>query len=101
MTIAELVARAHSYANRAGFWEGLDPSLTPVMLMKLALVHSEVSEACEAVRMEPWGNIEEELADVVIRVMDLAGAIGMDLEHFIVKKMNANEKRPKKHNKQA
>ncbi len=38
----------------------------------LALIHSEVSEALEAFRADDGDNFAEELADIVIRVLDLA-----------------------------
>jgi NTP pyrophosphatase (non-canonical NTP hydrolase) len=80
--------------------------------LKLMLVVTELSEAMEAYRklniatgIEVWGepgvmeNFEEELADVAIRLFDLCGSLGIDLEEAMKKKMKANEKRPIKHNK--
>lgn len=66
---------------------------------KLALIHGEVSEALEAVRKDDHPNFAEELADVVIRVEDLAGGSGVDLEGEIVRKMAKNKVRPKLHGK--
>lgn len=63
----------------------------------LALIHSEVSEALEEDRV---GNVEfftEELADVCIRVFDLCGMKGLDLETAILKKMEKNKGRSYKH----
>ena len=45
----------------------------------LALVHSEVSEALEAFRIDDKENFIEELADVVIRVLDLSEGLEMDI----------------------
>lgn len=42
---------------------------------------------------------EDELADVVIRVLDLAAYIGIDLESHIKAKMRFNAMRPHKHGK--
>ena len=52
-----------------------------------SLIHGEVSEALEALRKDDHPNFAEELADVVIRVADLAGGSGVDLEGEITRKM--------------
>ena len=91
---AFLTAVAH------GFWEGHDPSDTTVRLAKLALIASEVGEAVEAVRVR-GGNFAEELADICIRVFDLACACGVDLEEALLAKMAKNITRPRMHGKLA
>ncbi|KEF40434.1 putative pyrophosphatase [Schinkia azotoformans MEV2011] len=63
----------------------------------LALIHSEVSEALEADRKGNAENFAEELADVCIRVFDLCGAKGVDLESAILNKMKRNKSRTYKH----
>ena len=57
------------------------------MLEKLMLVVTEVAEAVEDVRHENWSHFGEELADVVIRVLDLSATLGIDLEWEIKRKM--------------
>lgn len=76
------------------------------VLALLALVTSEVSEAVEEVRLgnfrqriengKPEG-LPAELADVVIRVFDLAGGLGIDLVHAIETKIAYNATRPVRH----
>lgn len=67
---------------------------------KLALIHSEVSEALEAVRGKPEdNNLVEELADIIIRVADLAGYMGLDLAGATTRKIEKNMGRPYKHGK--
>ena len=68
---------------------------------KLVLIHSEVSEAMEGARKNLKDDklvarpmIEVELADAVIRIADLAGALGLDLGGAIAEKMQFNRVRP-------
>ena len=66
---------------------------------KLMLVVTEVSEAMEAYRIGDRENFNEEIADTFIRLLDICGAINMDIEEEIIHKMQVNEKRPHKHGK--
>jgi NTP pyrophosphatase (non-canonical NTP hydrolase) len=65
----------------------------------LALIHSEVSEALEADRKGDMENFAEELADICIRTFDLCGHLGIDLDAAILKKMEKNRGRERKHGK--
>ena len=90
----------------------------------LCLIHSEVSEALEADRANKTSSteiselmilndvdfkakfeestkntFEDELADILIRVMDLAGYKDIDLESHIKAKMRYNALREHKHGK--
>lgn len=90
----------HGLAKEAGWWNGVnvkDPLLVPA---KLCLVHSEVSEAMEGARknliddhLPTRSMLEVELADAVIRIMDLAGALGLDLGGAISEKLHYNTTR--------
>lgn len=63
----------------------------------LALIHSEVSEALEAFRKGDQENFAEELADVLIRVLDCASGLGLDLDAEVAQKIEANRRREFKH----
>ncbi len=69
------------------------------ILEKLMLVVTEVAEAAEAVRHDNWEGFEEELADVIIRVLDITGALSIDIEHAIIEKHHVNMERPHMHGK--
>ena len=68
---------------------------------KLVLVHSEISEALEGYRKALMDDklphrpaLEVELADAIIRIMDLAGAMRLDIAGAICEKMDYNAQRP-------
>jgi NTP pyrophosphatase (non-canonical NTP hydrolase) len=118
-TVPEIVEAAHANSMAKGFWDDqkravnstrLDQGLVQRTIPeKLALIHSEVSEALEDYRDgamvttvdekgKPVG-FPSELADIVIRVCDLAGALEIDLDAEIARKMRHNAGRPRKHGK--
>jgi NTP pyrophosphatase (non-canonical NTP hydrolase) len=63
----------------------------------LALIHSEVSEALEAFRKADRENFAEELADIVIRVLDCAAGLEINLGAEILEKLEKNRQRGYKH----
>ncbi len=63
----------------------------------LALIHSEVSEALEAFRKNDAINFQEELADVLMRVLDCAGGLGIDIDAAVQAKLAKNRTRGYRH----
>jgi NTP pyrophosphatase (non-canonical NTP hydrolase) len=90
---------------RRGFTDGQRP--TPVEAMAfVALIMTELAEVVEVLRLgcftveyntdrhgKPVG-IENELADIILRTLDLSKAYGLNLEEALQKKADYNDKRP-------
>ena len=63
---------------------------------KIALIHSEVSEAYEAYRhknIHGKDGFEEELGDVLQRLLHLCGVLDINLEAAVLKKLDYNKER--------
>jgi NTP pyrophosphatase (non-canonical NTP hydrolase) len=111
---AQLQSACHHAAYTAGWWQDVRSGQNlrdevrantrfgkALVAEKLALIHSEISEAMEGARKSLPDDklphrpmIEVELADAVIRIADLAGALGLDLGGAIAEKLAYNAHRP-------
>ncbi len=100
-----LTTLCHGASRDAGWWTNLatgNPIAAegPIVGQKMMLIVSEVSEAMEGHRRGLMDDklphrrmVEVELADAVIRIADLAGALGLDLGAAIAEKMAYNAQR--------
>ena len=87
MNINDIAKKQFDWVERMG-WHN------KTVLESLALIASEVGEAVNECRGEsPTVEFETELADIILRVVDLAQSQGIDLEKVIAAKMEVNEKR--------
>ena len=111
LTLNEWKQEVHDLAVKKGWWtdtktgEPVDPeSKIPEAI---ALIHSELSEALtefrnnkpHVLRIEngkPEG-LSVELADAVLRIFDLCGALDIDLEAVLAIKHQYNKTRPYRH----
>ena len=106
----EAKQRIERIADRDGAWsDGSKQAALHNNLAMIALVISELSEACEALRhgnppdnhIPEFSGAEAEFADAVIRMMDLAEARGWRLAQAIVAKHAYNTGREHMHGKKA
>ena len=102
--INAVASSCHQVSVDHGFWEGDDHNIGE----KIALMHSELSEALEGLRAAnppdkhcpEFTSAEVELADVIIRIFDLCGRQGWKIGDALVAKYTVNQGREYKHGKE-
>ena len=98
----KLAKQVYTNAVNHGFWKE-----TPNDGERMALIHAEIIEALEALRegnpssskIMEFSNLEEELADAVIRIMDYAFGKDLDIAGAILAKIEYNKSREYMHGK--
>lgn len=94
LTLQEWSQRCHSIAREKGFWDK-ERNVGEALM----LIVTELAEAMEGYRKQDHENFREELADAFIRLFDLCGGLGIDIQAEITKKSEKNKARPYKHGK--
>ena len=101
MDIQELQQTAWTTAQEKGFHDDLawtEPRLAA--MVRLALIHTEVSEVTQEVKrhgVDSAASLERighELADILIRVADLAEVLGVSLDARTQEVLALNARRP-------
>ncbi len=118
-SLLQVAEACHANAVNAGWWHHAETGLNlrqvinnpqsgierllagALVAQKLCLSHSEISEAMEGHRKNLMDDklphrsmLEVELADAIIRIFDLGGALNLDIPGAIIEKMEFNKTRP-------
>jgi len=126
MTVSELVLASHKAAKAKGFYDQGPRNIGELLMLTVSELSEALEAHRHGKRANPLGgdiknvwqeingktmvnpyifesdikdSLEDELADAVIRIADMAGYLGIDLESHVLAKMSYNETRPQKHGK--
>lgn len=100
LSLTTLAKEFNDLATKNGFWEN------PNKGERIALMHSELSEALEAIRkpapddkLPQFSGEVVEFADAIIRILDYCHHYNLPIESAVVAKHEYNKTRPYKHGK--
>lgn len=108
MNLDRLASELHETAVEKGFWDAMeflpDDEKFIFYAKQIAMIHSEATEVLEAIRKSKGHDqVVEELADIIIRVLDLyeglrqSGEVAFSLHKEVKRKASINRGRPKMH----
>lgn len=89
---------AHESAQRFGYWEK-----NRSMGEAIALIHRDAARALETItvgdgpsdKLKDFTRLEETLADIIIRTLDISGGKNLRVAAAVVAKLNHNETKSK------
>lgn len=97
----ETASRLHDSAKSKGFYDSLNMAEFNSQAKQIAMIHSEATEVLEALRKSKGERaVVEELADILIRVLDMyealrrAGEVESSLDEVFDDKVIVNRERP-------
>lgn len=114
-SLNEWASAVWALAEEKGFRDDYDPTSREAIAIYCTNLHGEVSELWEAFRagklyepcdkatkmaaagIQPLTCVDEELADIIIRALDVAAALGRDIDMAVMSKHAYNKTRPFKH----
>lgn len=95
------VLTVNDWPNTASPQQYVETCLNEIKVLRLlaatAMIHSEASEATEAVRNNDRANFEEEIGDTIIRCLDVAHGLGIDIDRVVKAKLEKNKTRGFRH----
>lgn len=122
--LTKIAKEINEDVRKKGFWNSMHKAIAiaeedsgtstkdikdAFIAQKLALVHTEVSEAVEALRKNEYeangyglyekDSFADELADSIIRILDLCGELNIDIQKQIEWKLEKNRQREFMHGK--
>lgn len=100
--IDEIAFQIHNNAVEKGFWDANNGLI--FYMKQIAMIHSEATEALEAMRKEQGNEkVVEELADIIIRTLDLWAGLVRDgytkksIADSLLEKVQYNTQRDRMH----
>lgn len=105
ISLDEWAKDIHNNAVEKGFWEPNNDDTHVIFYLKqIAMIHSECSEVLEAIRKNKGDDkVVEELADIIIRTLDLYwglvedGYTGYSIQGIMEEKTAYNRERDRMH----
>ena len=88
MKLSKLQAIIYHDAAKKGLWDNQIGAPEAI-----ALINAEVAEAFDAWNSGDDDLFQEELADIIIMVLSVAGTFGIDMESEVMHKVEINELR--------